>query len=352
MTGGLASELDGRTFVSTAVEGYELVEGTQVELTFDGDRLGFSAGCNSGGGTWSVDGDVLVVPAGMAMTEMACEPSALMDQETWAAALLTSRPTVALDGDTMTLTAAGGEVVTFTDREVADPDRPLEGTTWNVESFIEADAVSSIALARTPNMVFEGGTVALDTGCNRGSGSYELTDTDLTFGPVATTRAACADQAGTDAERAVLATLTGTSTYEIDADVLTLRTGEIGLILRAADSAGGLEGLEGVTWTLDSIVDANTTTAAPELDRPATLSFDGGTVSIETGCNGGSGAYEVAGDSVMFGPIITTLIACPDPAGAIEQSVLAVLADTVTFAVADGTLTLTKGDQGLIYVAG
>ena len=49
----------------------------------------------------------MLVVAEMAMTEMACEPAALMDQDTWLAAVLTSRPTVALDGDTLTLTAEG-----------------------------------------------------------------------------------------------------------------------------------------------------------------------------------------------------------------------------------------------------
>ena len=99
---------------------------------------------------------MLVVP-GMAMTEMACEPAALMDQDTWLSAVLTSRPTVALDGDTLTLTADGA-VITFVDREVADPDRPLEGTTWNVEGLVSNDAVSSIpAGGRVPTLRFEGG---------------------------------------------------------------------------------------------------------------------------------------------------------------------------------------------------
>jgi len=120
MSRNLGSRLDGRTYVSTRVEGYELVDGTHVELTFEGDQLGFSAGCNSGGATWSVEGDVLVIGGGMAMTEMFCEPPALMDQEAWSSELLTSRPTVTLDGDTMTLTAQRA-VVTFSDREDAAP---------------------------------------------------------------------------------------------------------------------------------------------------------------------------------------------------------------------------------------
>jgi heat shock protein HslJ len=58
----------------------------------------------------------------MVPTMMACEPSALMDQETWLDAVLTSKPTVAVDGDTLTITADGA-TVTLVDKEVADPDR-------------------------------------------------------------------------------------------------------------------------------------------------------------------------------------------------------------------------------------
>ena len=132
----LATALAGRTFVSTAVEGYQLVDGTQIALTFDGSNIGAGGGCNQMGSTWSLEGDVLVVPE-QAMTEMACEPAALMDQDTWLAAVLTSRPTIALDGDTLTL-AAEGTLVTLVDRETADPDRPLEGTTWNLEGVVTA----------------------------------------------------------------------------------------------------------------------------------------------------------------------------------------------------------------------
>ena len=68
--------------------------GREIELTFDGANIGAVAGCNQMGSTWSLEGDVLVVPE-PAMTAMACEPAALMDQDTWLAAVLTSRPTVA-----------------------------------------------------------------------------------------------------------------------------------------------------------------------------------------------------------------------------------------------------------------
>jgi heat shock protein HslJ len=233
----IADALRGTTFVSTAVEGYTLVPDTKVTLTFDGENLSAQGGCNTLGGTWSLDGDVLVVPP-MVRTMMACEPSALMDQETWLDAVLTSKPTVAVDGDTLTITADGA-TVTLLDREVADPDRPLEGTTWTAESLISAEAVSSIpAGVRPPTLRLDDGQVSVDTGCNTGRGSYTLAGDAITFGPLATTRMACVDPNGQQVETAVLAVLTGTATSAIDGPVLTLTNGANGLQLRAAPDAG------------------------------------------------------------------------------------------------------------------
>jgi heat shock protein HslJ len=233
----LADALRDKTFVSTAVEGFTLVPDTQVTLTFDGDNISAQGGCNTLGSTWSIEGDVLVV-APMVHTMMACEPSTLMDQETWLNAVLTSKPTVAIDGDTLTITAQGA-TVTLQDKEVADPDRPLEGTTWTAESIISAQAVSSIPTGvRPPTLRFDGGAVAVDTGCNTGRGSYTVAGDAITFGPIATTRMACLDNGAQQVEQAVLTVLTGTATFAIDGPVLTLTNGANGLQLRAAPDTG------------------------------------------------------------------------------------------------------------------
>jgi heat shock protein HslJ len=228
-----ATALPGRTFVSTAVEGFTLVDGTQITLVFDGADLGANGGCNQLGGTWTVEGNTLVVPS-MFQTEMACDPPALMDQDTWLMSVLTSRPALTLDGATLTL-AAQGATVTFVDREVADPDRPLEGTVWTVDTLVAGDVASSLpAGVRPPTLTFDGSAVAVDTGCNTGSGTYTAADGSLSFAPVATTRMACTDPAGAAMEQHVLAVLTGTAAAAIDADVLTLTNGTNGLVARAA----------------------------------------------------------------------------------------------------------------------
>ncbi|HEU4841352.1 MAG TPA: META domain-containing protein, partial [Ilumatobacteraceae bacterium] len=227
----LAAGLLGHTFLSTSVEGFTLVPGTRITLTFDGDLVAASAGCNNLSSTWTLEGDVLVVPD-MATTEMACEPSTLMDQDRWLAAVLTSRPTVTLTGPDLTLTAEGA-VVTLTDREVADPDRPLEETVWTADSLVTGDAVSSLpAGVRPPTLVFADGSVQVDAGCNRGTGPAAVTAADVTFGPVATTRMAC-DPASNQVEAHVLGVLQGTVPYTIEAGVLTLTNGDTGLMLRA-----------------------------------------------------------------------------------------------------------------------
>lgn len=223
--------LDGRTFLSTEVTGHELIDGTVIHLSFADGSLSANAGCNQLFGGYRLDGDVLVAEA-LGQTQMACEDS-LMEQDTWLNGLLTGSPTVALDADELTLTSAdGATVVAMLDREVADPDRPLEGTRWVVGSTISADAVSSIPSGATASITITEGTVAIESGCNTGSGSVTVGENALTFGPIATTTRACEDDL-MGLEAAVFAALDGEASYEIEADVLTIRSGDAGLVLRA-----------------------------------------------------------------------------------------------------------------------
>ena len=231
-----ADDLDGRQFVASDVEGHEPVEGSTIRLSFDGENLGASGGCNTLGGTWSLDGDVLVVSA-MQMTEMACDQT-LMEQDDWLAAFLSSGPTVALAGDTLTLTGADA-TITFLDREVAEPDRDLEGTTWVLDGLISGDAVSSApAGIAMPTLSFAAGEVAIDTGCNTGGAMFEAGDGELTIGSITLTRMACSNADASATESAMLAVLEGDSTYAIDANVLTIMHGDAGLMYRAMKAGG------------------------------------------------------------------------------------------------------------------
>jgi heat shock protein HslJ len=227
------STLDGRVFVSTEVVGYDLVKGTKIKLAFSKGTLAASGGCNAMSGPYTIKGDTLIAPT-MASTMMACD-QALMDQDTWLSGVLSGKPTLALEGDTLTITGSGSTITL-----VEQAATPLEGTRWEVTGLVANQAISTIPIGTQASLTITDGTAAVETGCNTGSAKVTITDTTITFGPLALTRKAC-PQPETDLENAVVATLTGDVTYKIRDDKLSLRTTgadgkEIGLELQAAPS--------------------------------------------------------------------------------------------------------------------
>lgn len=236
-TGG--GELAGRTFLSDVVtedgQPRELVAGTRIDLTFHDDgRLTANAGCNTMGATTTITADRIEVGDGLSITEMGCEP-ARHDQDAWLVDLLAAGPTYALDGERLTLTA-GTATIELVDREVADPDRPLEGTTWTLDGLVDGDAVGTVPGDVAATVTFADGTVTIEgTGCNGGGGSYTLDEAahEVTVPALAWTRMACEGPAAS-IEAALGAVLQGAVAYEIEAATLTLShpSGK-GLTLRA-----------------------------------------------------------------------------------------------------------------------
>lgn len=220
--------LEGRTFLSTASTGRVLVAGSQVRIAFEGGTLSLSAGCNSmSGGYRVVDGRLET--GQMAMTEMACaEP--LMAQDQWVATFV-SGAGIKLDGDTLTL-GKDGVTLTLVDRVVADPDRPLLGTRWVVDSLVSGDSVGNVPQGVIAALTFSDGRVDVEAGCNSGGGSIEIGVGTITFGPIALTKMACAGPAWL-VEDVVTAVLSGNVAYAIEADTLMLEAGGKGLVLRA-----------------------------------------------------------------------------------------------------------------------
>jgi heat shock protein HslJ len=221
--------LSGRTFLSTGIDGADLAEGSQVRLTFEAARIGASAGCNQMSGAYEVADGALKVGM-LAMTEMACEEP-LMSQDAWLSGFLDGA-TATLDDTTLTL-AKDGTTLTLQDESVLNPDQPLEGTRWIVTSTIANEGVSSVPESAQASLVFDASSVAVETGCNSGSGAYELKDDVITFGPVATTLKLCVEGGIAALEQSVQAVLQGEVESVIDGNTLTLTKDGKGLVLTA-----------------------------------------------------------------------------------------------------------------------
>ncbi len=135
----VADSIRGRTFWSSKVvvdgEVKYLVPGTRIIIEFsDGDYFSAYCGCNTGGAQYSIsDGRLILDRCGMLMEQMACP--ALHDQESFMVKFFTSRPKVDVLDDDRIVLRTDSTIITFVDRRIADPDRPLVGTRWDATGF-------------------------------------------------------------------------------------------------------------------------------------------------------------------------------------------------------------------------
>lgn len=231
--------LDDRVFLSDEVTAsgapQPLVAGTRLRLQFhEAPRFSASAGCNTLGGNYSLDGDVFVI-SDAGQTEIGCD-SELHAQDDWYFEFLGSSPTLVLDGDALVL--EGGDMrIDYLDQEVATPDVELVGPTWTVETIIEGEVASASDWASPATLVFgSDGTVTIDTGCNEGASSYTVSNGEITFSGASIGLIACEEDI-MRLENAVLAVLNGPQpvTWQITVDRLSLRGPDAGLDLRASD---------------------------------------------------------------------------------------------------------------------
>jgi len=236
----------GREFWSTSVtdRGAErpLVDGTRIALDFRDGNIGAAAGCNSMGGTYRIDDGVLVV-GDLFTTEIGCDPERHAQDE-FVAALLSSDPTIALEGDRLMIASADVEVE-LVDRAVADPDRPIVGTTWEVTGFLEGEAATSFAVDEPATLVFnDDSSISGFDGCAAFTVPVEVADGsiggpvdgdgELQFGPIAVDDPAADCPAELDEYRSLVqAVLAGQATYTIDGPNLTILNDTVGLTLRA-----------------------------------------------------------------------------------------------------------------------
>jgi len=116
------------------------------------------------------------------------------------------------------------------------------------------------------------------------------------------------------------------------------------LILAAAGVAGCTSistaptSLEGTRWMVAGIDGA----ATPRTDAYR-LEFRGGRIGGKFGCNGFSGPYSLAGDTLTAGNLAATRMACPGPADMFEREGFAVLAQPMQLQWQSGSrLTLAN----------
>jgi heat shock protein HslJ len=81
------------------------------------------------------------------------------------------------------------------------------------------------------------------------------------------------------------------------------------------------------------------------------IEFDSeGRMGGNVGCNGFGGDYTMDGETITFGPIMSTMMFCEGPIGEQEMGTLAVFQGSATFVLDGDTLTITSADGNSVVV--
>jgi len=118
--------------------------------------------------------------------------------------------------------------------------------------------------------------------------------------------------------------------------------------LLSACGSFGTDSLNGTGWKLVAMGDST-----PVSGATLTITFENGQVSGHSGCNSYGGTYQVHGDKLEFGQMMSTLMACADASMMEQESTfMRFLGDAQRFEIVDGQLNIYRSDGGaLIFVS-
>jgi heat shock protein HslJ len=232
---------EGREFWSTSIteDGTPktLVAGTKLTVRFGKPgELRVYAGCNHLGIQANLEGD-RIKPYDYMATMIGCLDGRA-DQDVWMQDFFAAGPSWTVSGDELRLSTEHTEI-RLTDKEVLDPDRPLAGPHWVVDSILSTKSVSS-ALRNSASLDFAtDGTFSGRTGCATLTGTYQAQAGQLTVASIKRVEHPCEGSMvdlASALDRAVMATLQGTVKYEIGGPRLTIEAPDGNGLLLSADA--------------------------------------------------------------------------------------------------------------------
>lgn len=222
---------------------------------------------------------------------------------------------------------------------------------WKLTAYGPAGAPTPAVEGVEAGLTFnEDGTVSGTSGCNGLGGDYTVEGDRITFGEFVSTLMAC-DAPIMEQEEAAHQVMTGTATYKIEGDTLTITNNDMVLVLARVDFAtqepSSPASLVGA-WKLTSLGTADAVSSALA-DQAAGLTFnEDGTLIGTSGCNEFGGSYTLEGDQITFMEIVSTLKLCDSPIMNQEEAMQQVLTESADYQIDGNTLTITNNDRVLV----
>jgi heat shock protein HslJ len=221
----------------------------------------------------------------------------------------------------------------------------LAGTGWTLTALngapVPAEPVVTLNLSGT-------GQATGTDGCNRYVTAYTVEGDAITFSPAgASTMMACPDPIMAQAQ-AYMAALTAAATFTAEGDTLTLLDGSGTAV--AVFTAVSTD-LAGTAWTATMINNGREAVVSVIEGTTVTAEFGAdGVLGGSGGCNSFSAGYQSDGEGqITIDPPASTMMACAEPAGVMEQEMqyLAALTTAATYTVEGNRLELRTADGAL-----
>jgi heat shock protein HslJ len=334
-----------------------VLPGTEVTARFGPDgRVTGSAGCNSYGGDYHLDGTTLSISSIVQTLKLCLEPEGIMEQEARFIDLLGSAAECRIENDRLVITdAEGADALVFVK---GDESTELAGNTWwTLASFAGDDGTLTPVLdgtAVTATFSAEG-SLGGSAGCNHYSADYTVDGESLTIEPAIRTEMYCSEPPGImDQEDRYLALLTEVASYRMEDGLLTLMDsdGVDLLVFEEVVQTPDLP-LTGTDWVLEAYSTGGDAISSVIAGTTITANFADGNVTGNAGCNHYGGQYSLDGTNLTVSSLFSTLMYCETP-GVMEQEAafLGHLANVSSYRVEGDRLILTdaEGTDVLFFV--
>ncbi|MER7762910.1 META domain-containing protein [Streptomyces sp. NPDC097619] len=246
----------------------------------------------------------------------------------------------------LALTACGSNSTTDSGAETGSgPKEVLSGVKWTVQS-VTVGGKKTEAPAGAADLLIEGKEATGNYGCNNFRAKVEQGDGTLTVDPGPTTAMACDV---IEFEMLYSKVLEGELKVATAPDSLTLTNakGDAIAFTSKADAPAKAAPLTGTRWKVEHLASgANGDDVVSTVPGKAyfTLSADG-TAEGNLGCNTFRAPATVQGDTITFGRVAATRMACTGDAAETEKGLGLLLASgPLTYKIDGSTLTLTGKD--------
>jgi heat shock protein HslJ len=225
------SKLDGTQWTLGALAGRAPLAKPIVTIAFESGRVQGSDGCNRYGIPYRSTGEAFQLTGSGMSTQMACPEPVMAQARAFTDALARVRRT-RRDGDQLVmLDDRGAELLRLEPQSLALTDAP-----WRVTNYNNGrQAVVGLHEGTSLTIEFGAdGRISGSAGCNRFNGQYTTQGPNVSIGPLAATRRACAAPPGImEQEAAFLKALQGNLRARLEGDRLELRTAEDALAVMA-----------------------------------------------------------------------------------------------------------------------